>query len=230
MLSDYSAYTGKSAVIVEGQSYFTIRGLKWVVEGAVKNSKAFIDVRNSSYGLIDDITGVYESSSTSGALISFDIGSRYNSFLMDRYSQFNNTDVTPFSNNGANNRISTRSIGTGSRSRAIINIYREHSYRYLLSCCKCFRFYCWRVGCCGVSSGAFRPLTDNNKQLSPQHIDGLWFMLELGLLTRRTNEKTSISDPNEALMVAWSKVNFKSFKFTDAVEKKGSEEAEYTLE
>lgn len=40
--------------------------------------------------------------------------------------------------------------------------------------------------------------------------------------TSDEREKTSIADPDEALMRAWGKVNFKVFQFKDAVEKKGS--------
>lgn len=43
--------------------------------------------------------------------------------------------------------------------------------------------------------------------------------------TSDAREKTAITDPNESLMRAWSKVDFKSFKFIDAIEKKGSGEA-----
>lgn len=41
--------------------------------------------------------------------------------------------------------------------------------------------------------------------------------------TSDAREKTSVTDPNEALMRAWGKVNFKAFQFTDAVEKKGED-------
>lgn len=41
--------------------------------------------------------------------------------------------------------------------------------------------------------------------------------------TSDEREKTSIVDPDESLMRAWSKVNFKVFQFKDAVEKKGSD-------
>ena len=41
--------------------------------------------------------------------------------------------------------------------------------------------------------------------------------------TSDSREKISITDPNEALMRACSKVNFKSFQFIDAVEKKGED-------
>ena len=43
--------------------------------------------------------------------------------------------------------------------------------------------------------------------------------------TSDAREKANLTDLNESLMKAWGKVNFKSFQFTDAVEKKGSEEA-----
>lgn len=41
--------------------------------------------------------------------------------------------------------------------------------------------------------------------------------------TSDAREKTSLADPNEALMRAWSKVNFKSFQFIDAMKKKGED-------
>jgi hypothetical protein len=39
--------------------------------------------------------------------------------------------------------------------------------------------------------------------------------------TSDAREKTSVTSPNEALMRAWGKVDFKAFQFADAVEKKG---------
>lgn len=41
--------------------------------------------------------------------------------------------------------------------------------------------------------------------------------------TSDEREKTSIVDPDEALMRAWGKVNFRVFQFKDAVEKKGAD-------
>lgn len=41
--------------------------------------------------------------------------------------------------------------------------------------------------------------------------------------TSDAREKTNIDAPDEALMRAWGKVNFKSFQFADAVEKKGED-------
>lgn len=41
--------------------------------------------------------------------------------------------------------------------------------------------------------------------------------------TSDEREKTSIADPDESLMRAWGKVNFRVFQFKDAVEKKGAD-------
>lgn len=43
--------------------------------------------------------------------------------------------------------------------------------------------------------------------------------------TSDAHYKQDVCDVTDAIMRAWSKINFKSFKFTDAIEKKGSEEA-----
>lgn len=43
--------------------------------------------------------------------------------------------------------------------------------------------------------------------------------------TSDAREKTAITDSDESLMKSWGKVNFKTFQFIDAVEKKGSEKA-----
>lgn len=74
----------------------------------------------------------------------------------------------------------------------------------------------------GVSLSA----TDN--QVSMGLPSGRWselFAATGSINTSDAREKTSITDLDESLMKAWGKVNFKSFQFTDAVEKKSSEEA-----
>lgn len=75
-----------------------------------------------------------------------------------------------------------------------------------------------------VSNTGLYPVNDNAFRLgSPiQRFSQLY----AGTGTINTSDeraKTSISSPDEALMRAWSKVNFKTFQFTDAVEKKGED-------
>lgn len=54
----------------------------------------------------------------------------------------------------------------------------------------------------------------------------LWSQLFASTATINTSdarEKVNLTNPDEALMRAWGKVNFKSFQFVDAVEKKGED-------
>lgn len=78
----------------------------------------------------------------------------------------------------------------------------------------------------GAEYHAFYPETTNQVMLG--RANGLWtdvFASTGSINTSDVREKTSIITPNESLMKAWGKVNFKTFQFIDAVEKKGSEEA-----
>jgi hypothetical protein len=72
-----------------------------------------------------------------------------------------------------------------------------------------------------------------DRTFSPTHEDGVhalgtanlrWsqvYAATASINTSDEREKTSIVDPEDALMRAWGKVNFKVFQFKDAVEKKG---------
>ena len=69
---------------------------------------------------------------------------------------------------------------------------------------------------------SFRPNGDTTARLGAGNVR--WSELYAATAVINTSdvrEKTAISAPNEALMRAWGKVGFKSFQFTDSVEKKG---------
>lgn len=70
----------------------------------------------------------------------------------------------------------------------------------------------------------FRPAVDNTYSLGSGTYR--WSQVYAATGTINTSDervKTNITTPNEALMRAWGKVNFRVFQFKDAVEKKGSE-------
>ncbi len=74
------------------------------------------------------------------------------------------------------------------------------------------------------SSGAVYPPTSKAQSLG----NGSYLWSEVFSSTGTINtsderEKTAIVDPDDALMRAWGKVNFKVFQFKDAVEKKGAD-------
>lgn len=72
--------------------------------------------------------------------------------------------------------------------------------------------------------GAVCPGTDAVQQLGSSTFRYSTVFAETDTInTSDAREKSSIADPDEALMRAWGKVNFKIFQFKDAVEKKGSE-------
>lgn len=71
---------------------------------------------------------------------------------------------------------------------------------------------------------SFRPITDSGMRIGSGAFR--WsqiFSATAAINTSDAREKTSVTDPNEALMRAWGKVDFKSFQFTDAVGQKGEE-------
>lgn len=74
----------------------------------------------------------------------------------------------------------------------------------------------------GTSLESVSPETTESVSLGKAN--RLWAQLFASTATINTSderEKTSIASPEEALMRAWGKINFKVFQFKDAVEKKG---------
>lgn len=72
------------------------------------------------------------------------------------------------------------------------------------------------------SPSSFLPETDNTISIGSG--SSRWSQIYAAngnISTSDEKQKTEITDPNEALMKAWGKVNFKVFKFKDAVENKG---------
>lgn len=74
------------------------------------------------------------------------------------------------------------------------------------------------------SSPFFSPDSDNNTRCGTA--SNRWsqvFAATTEIGTSDAREKTFVVSPDEALMRAWGKVDFKAFKFTDAVENKGED-------
>lgn len=95
------------------------------------------------------------------------------------------------------------------------------------------RYYRARVGGAwgswvtnNTATGHFKPSQDATYDLGASAVR--WnniYASSSAINTSDAREKTKLTEPNEPLMKAWGKVNFKAFQFIDAVEKKGSEEA-----
>lgn len=74
------------------------------------------------------------------------------------------------------------------------------------------------------TDGASCPGEDNTQRFGMP--DYRWAEIFAGTGTINTSdarEKTSVGNPDNSLMRAWSKVNFRVFQFKDAIEKKGSD-------
>lgn len=75
-----------------------------------------------------------------------------------------------------------------------------------------------------VESEAWCPYSTGSVKLGkPNYLWAQLYSATAEINTSDAREKTAIVAPNEAIMRAWSKVNFKSFQFTDAVKEKGEE-------
>lgn len=75
-------------------------------------------------------------------------------------------------------------------------------------------------------ASGLQPITDNTAPLGAASYR--WTQVYAASSTISTSderEKTSVAEPDEALMRAWGAVGFKVFQFKDAVEKKGTDEA-----
>ncbi|MFQ9285835.1 MAG: tail fiber domain-containing protein [Sutterella wadsworthensis] len=72
--------------------------------------------------------------------------------------------------------------------------------------------------------GMVRPNTDGSRNLGTGSRRWANIYASTGTInTSDAREKTAVASPDDALMRAWSKVNFKVFQFKDAVEKKGAD-------
>lgn len=72
--------------------------------------------------------------------------------------------------------------------------------------------------------GMVRPNTDSSRNLGTGSRRWANVYASTGTInTSDAREKTAVASPDDALMRAWSKVNFKVFQFKDAVEKKGAD-------
>lgn len=78
-----------------------------------------------------------------------------------------------------------------------------------------------RLGFSSSSGAVFPPITKAQSLGNGMYLWTEVFAATASINTSDAREKTSVTDPNEALMRAWGKVDFKAFQFTDAVEKKG---------
>ena len=75
-----------------------------------------------------------------------------------------------------------------------------------------------------LRSGAFTPIKDADSNLGGSNYRVTQIFASTGSInTSDAREKVNIKDPNESLMRAWGKVNFKSFQFSDDVNKKGDD-------
>lgn len=71
------------------------------------------------------------------------------------------------------------------------------------------------------ATGALLPVKDNGQDIGSASLRFSQVYAATDTInTSDAREKTSVTDPDKALMRAWGKVNFKSFQFKDAVEKK----------
>ena len=72
--------------------------------------------------------------------------------------------------------------------------------------------------------GMVRPNTDGSRNLGTGSRRWANVYASTGTInTSDEREKTAVSSPNDVLMRAWGKVNFRVFQFKDAVEKKGAD-------
>lgn len=76
----------------------------------------------------------------------------------------------------------------------------------------------------GTADPCIRAYTDGNIKCGTASYRWSEIFSKTGTInTSDEREKTSVVDPQESLMRAWGKVNFKVFQFKDAVEKKGTD-------
>lgn len=165
ILTDYTSFSGKAPIIVGDQSYFSIENCKWIVEGSVKNSRYFVDLRNCHDGFISNLSSIFYDPTASQGFAQLDATSNNNVVLIDYYAGANLTVSVPYDNNGTNNTFSFRSIDPGTAAAPSLSFTNNRTLGIYSPATNVVGFSANGVPSAAASATDWRPLVDNARRL-----------------------------------------------------------------
>jgi hypothetical protein len=170
ILTDYTSFVGKAPIIVSGQSHYSIENVKWIVEGSVKNTRRFVDVRDSDFGFIADLSAIFYDAATSEGFVTFDATSDNNVALIDYYAGTNSTIGTLFASAGAGNVVSHRSIGVGTAATPSLSFVNNRLTGLYSPALNVVGFAANATASCAATASDWRPLADNARTLGTSNL------------------------------------------------------------
>lgn len=235
IITDYTneASRGKAPITVENQSNFSITKCRHYDVGSAKNTRPFIYLNNSHYGVVDTPILFFSGSSAVADAVGLVSGSSHNRVFLSRlcYPQLavnSSTRIYFDSGEGEDNIFAEVSsyLPNGTVEAPALcfaaetgtGIYRETAGRigFAVNGEKVMEAF----------SGSLRPGVSGETNLG--YPSALWSQLYAASATINTSDsrfKTCVSATSDDLLDAWEAVPFHTFQFTDAVEKKGADAA-----
>jgi hypothetical protein len=224
ILADYTSFTGKAAILIDQQSHYSVENAKWVVEGAVKNNRRFLDVRGSDYGFIADLSAIFYDTATSEGFVTFDATSDNNTALIDYYAGINSTIGVLYGDAGTGNVVSHRSIDDGTAAKPSLSFVNNRTTGMYSPGANVVGFAANGQAVAGASAGTWRPLADGTISLGSSAFKWSQVFAANGTInTSDANEKQQIrllTDAEKAVALRLKSL-IRAFKFNEAVNRKG---------
>lgn len=224
VLADYSTFVGKAAINITDQTQYLIDNPRWVVEGATPNTRRFINIDDSDYGIIRNPTATFENTAASVGYVTLGAATADNTVTMNLYDMPVFSAGSVFADGGANNIISSYSLGSGSSSLPSLSFLVEPTTGL-------YRFSSGIMGVTvngtpsvGFTAADFRPLVDNARSLGVAA--SRWSVVYAATGTINTsdnNQKQQIKELSvkEKAVALKCKSLIRSFKFNNSVAEKG---------
>lgn len=228
VLADFSHVVGKAPINVETQKNFSIEGCKLLVYGTGKNTRPFIYLRDCESGIVSSPSMHFASENIVTEFVGLDSGSSGCRVFLSRLAcpqilQASSNRLV-FDDGTGNDIVDSGSlVSDGSASAPALAFAREPTTGIYRDADNRISFSVKAEKSVEIFGGSLRPGANGVTKLG--YPSALWSELYAasGMInTSDERSKTSVVDPDEALMRAWSKVNFKVFQFKDAAEKKGT--------
>lgn len=224
VLADYSTYVGKAAIVLNDQTQYLIDNARWVVEGSTPNTRRFIEVASSTYGVIRNPSATFVDTAASVGYVTLTSTTTDNTVLLNKYDMPVFSAGSIYGDAGTNNIISTYTLGEGSVTAPSLSFLNELNTG----------FYRFSSGILGVTAGGvasaaftaadFRPLVDNARSLGTASFKwSVVYAVTPTINTSDSNQKQQIkelSDKEKAVALKCKSL-IRSFKFNDAVAEKG---------
>lgn len=229
VLADFSNVSGKAPINVETQKNFSIEGCKLLVYGTGKNTRPFIYLRDCESGIVSSPSMHFASENIVTEFVGLDSGSSVCRVFLSRLAcpqiSQSSSQRLAFDDGTGNSIVDSGSlVSDGSASAPALAFAKEPSTGIYRDASGRISFAVKAEKSVEIFGGSLRPGVNGVTKLG--YPSALWSELYATTGTVNTSDersKTSIDSPDDALMRAWGKVNFKVFQFKDAVEKKGAD-------